>query len=177
MPDRVEGNGRGFSITKNFTWLTKAFGRSLTPDSTAELPDLVAPIVRPTFDALGWTRLERYQTEQVVGVADATQIFLPQNDTEGEVKYYHHIVVRNDDSVARTISIFYFSRRQAIGSIAIMTNVTLGAGNWVAVPRNQPVFTGDSIQCDVDALTLGANIRARGMFTLLPEGEYIPFPY
>jgi len=173
----------GFSITKNYRWLASAFGRSLTPDSTADMPDLVLPTIRPQFDALGWNRLAQYETEETVGAPDDTQTFIGTNTVEGEVLFVFHMSMRNEDSVARNFTFFYDavrgSARTPAGprSIPLAPTVSIPTFEWGALLRSQPVFSGDRLQFDVDTLTLGASYRSRIMFVRIPEDEYIPFPY
>lgn len=176
---------KGFSITKNFGWLTKAFGRSLTPQSTAELPDLVLPTISPTVDALGWERLADYDVIEIVGVADQTQILLPINNVEGEVQWFFMLGLRSEDSVTRNFTMFYDARRGAAKtippgpvSIPLMQQTAVETFSWFALPRVPiPVFTGDQLQVDAELLTIGALFRVRGLFVRIPEGEYIPYPY
>jgi len=176
--------GHGFSITKNFAWIAKAFGRSLTPSSSSELPDLVAPTVRPTFDALGWSRWGEAQALEV-SAPNVSVLDLPVFQREG---FFRVIIwaggAHDDVLLTHRLQFSLVCNVEGISPIPISSlaqffvlvgSPSLAAPTGLALDRPVIIRAGNTLRVNaLPAMAGGDILQLQAYFVDIPEGEYIP---
>lgn len=176
--------GHGFSITKNFTWIAKAFGRSLTRDATQELPDLVAPTVRPTFDALGWSRWGEAQAIEV-SAPNVSVLDLPTFDRTGFFRVILWAGGAHDDVLlTHRLQFSLVAAVEGISPIPISSlaqffvlvgSPSLAAPTGLALDRPVILRAGNTLRVNALPTMAGGDVlQLQAYFVDIPEGEYIP---